>query len=1062
MLKHLLSSFLMISFLLLSISVAAQNNTIDTSASSFVTRALAYLKSKEELDSTSIYLEKARQIYLQHKDFENYIFTFIETAKIFYAANYYEKGINVLNQVDKDVMVSMPSYEGQIEVTYQIARGHYFMKNYDTCINLIQRNLLKMDSVSLAFADHNNLLGVSYRSKGMNLEALNAYQKTISIRKQLLGAKHTQVASVLNNMGVAYEYLKLYNKALECYNKAFNIRVEILRKDDPTLANVLLNMGGLFDAKGEYDNAIQCYKRALAIYQANPENFEARIADIFNNLAITYKSKGSYQESTSYFQQAMHKYERLPEEQSENIANVYTNWANLVELQKNYTKAIDLQQQAINLYTKVLEPTYPSVIRAKNNLGINYYKNGEYDKALAQLQSLEPFLENNTEQRERFANVCNDLADVYYKLNNLSEAKAYNQKALTIQQDLFGNKSYRLAYTYNNLAQIAEYEDKRDSALFYLQQALIANHENFTAKDLHTVPPVEGFYKYDYYITSLLHKAHVTSLTRQESDLLEAAKLYSVADSVLLQVRNELLSAEDKIQLAEKVNELSQGAIENYIQLAQVTGNQDFMEKAFQISEENKNAVLAQSIAANQATHFAGIPDSLITLEDQLQSDIHFYKTELARQPDSLKTILYNNELFTAQVNYRDLITQLEKDFPAYYQLKYDRTLPRVRAIQEALPESTALLSYFTGDTILYSFVITKNNFEVHRSPVDKGFETKQIGLRKSIQRALNEDYVELSYDLYKTLFPFTLDNKIQSLVIISDGTLSKLPFEALLSEKVNANNIQFNKLPYLLNKYDISYALSAGFYYKKQQENDIPQQYKEGLIAYAPVFSDRTEVVFFNRDARNPFISDNDAINPAITRENKYVAPLPATKSEVEAIASLFQQKKQKVNLYLYQNANEKQLKNSDLQQSNFIHIATHGFINEQQPDLSGLLLFPDTTNQEDNVLYTGEIYNFHLQAQLVVLSACETGLGKVANGEGLLGMSRAFFYAGAQNLMVSLWKVDDQATSDLMVQFYKTYLEQAQNKFAQSLRQAKQALIRSETFSHPKYWSAFVLLGQ
>jgi CHAT domain-containing protein len=334
------------------------------------------------------------------------------------------------------------------------------------------------------------------------------------------------------------------------------------------------------------------------------------------------------------------------------------------------------------------------------------------------------------------------------------------------------------------------------------------------------------------------------------------------------------------------------------------------------------------------------------------------------------------------------------------------------------------------------------------------------VGFRKSIINKLDEDYTELAFSLYQQLFPFTFDATIQALIIIPDGNLSKLPFEALLSKKVNPRNtFNFSQLPYLVNDYDIHYALSARLYQEAQTASATPPS-NEGLLAYAPVFAEPQSVNLFLTGSRNP-LADPGTTRP-MTMDGQFIAALPATANEIEAIADVFKEKGQKATTYLFKNANEKQLKQSDLRQSRYLHIATHGFIREDQPDLSGLLLFPDTTEREDHILYSGEVYNLDLNAQLVVLSACETGLGKVANGEGLLGLSRAFFYAGAENLVVSLWKVNDQATADLMVDFYQQHLNSANPQFAKPLRQAKLDMMRSADFSHPYYWSAFVLIGR
>ncbi|HMO40937.1 MAG TPA: CHAT domain-containing protein [Saprospiraceae bacterium] len=1027
-------------------------------------RALVLYDNNEKLDSAAIYLQKTRKIFLDSKEWNNYILFSLDVAQKLYRIRYYDEGIQYLQQTDQDIASVKTTNDAQrIELKYQMARGHYFLGNNDECIIIVENNLTKLDNTSSDYANHNNLLGATLRRKGLTLKAIDAYEKTLTIRKRALGARHDQVASILNNIGNAYVDLGLYSKALQSLNEALQIREEKLGSDHPNIATILLNLGTLFHFKGDENKAIQYYHRALAIFKASPAEYEVRIADIFNNLAFSYKNKGAFQESTAYHQQAIQKYQSLPKDYSVEIGNVYVNWSNLAALQKDHIKEVELAEKAIVLYKQTLEANHPRLVAAHNNLGIAYANTGDYEGAIAELKSLIPLIENDTEQREQFANLHNDIGDVYFKVGNFAEAKAYNERALTIQQELFDDKSYKLAYTYNSLAKIAEAAGRNEQALQYLQAALAANHAEFEIEYGNAAPPPWGFFKFDYFVESLLHKARLLRRSADAPALIQASLLYTVADSALTQVRDELLSADDKIRLSEKVFELSQAAIANYVQLAEATGDSRYLQEAFLFSEKSKSNVLSQSIQANQAKQFAGIPDSLIALEDQLQSDINFYNLKLVEQPDSTQRVLYQNERFAAQQAYRNLVEKLESEYPFYYQLKYDRTTPQVQALQFALPERTAMVSYFTGDSVLYSFVLTKEDFQVHRSPIGADFYEQQVGFRKSITNKLDADYVALAHNLYQILFPFILDRRVESLIIIPDGTLNKLPFEALLTKRFNPRgNINFTRLPYLLNNYQVNYALSATLYYQQEATMSALNVAGEGLLAYAPVFSKPQEVGLFANEFRNPIAAIESETSRTSILNGPYISALPATADEVRAIEQIFQQKGQKVSTYLFEDANEQQLKASNLQRSKYIHIATHGFINEAQPDLSGLLLFPTTKGREDHILYAGEVYNLNLSAELVVLSACETGLGKVASGEGLLGLSRAFRYAGANNLVVSLWKVQDRATADLMVRFYQQHLNGQAKGFSIPLRQAKLDLIRSETFSHPYFWSAFVLIGQ
>jgi CHAT domain-containing protein len=190
------------------------------------------------------------------------------------------------------------------------------------------------------------------------------------------------------------------------------------------------------------------------------------------------------------------------------------------------------------------------------------------------------------------------------------------------------------------------------------------------------------------------------------------------------------------------------------------------------------------------------------------------------------------------------------------------------------------------------------------------------------------------------------------------------------------------------------------------------------------------------------------------------YVSPLLASQKEVQAIADLFAQKGHQAKVYLHAEAKEDILKTTDVSSYKYVHIATHGFVDEQYPELSGLLFAQDSTSSEDGILYTGELYNLQLQAELVTLSACETGLGKLAKGEGLIGLTRAMLYAGARNVVVSFWKVPDESTAELMGYFYKALL--AGKGKGEALQAAKLQMLRRSEYNHTFFWAPFILIGK
>ena len=194
-------------------------------------------------------------------------------------------------------------------------------------------------------------------------------------------------------------------------------------------------------------------------------------------------------------------------------------------------------------------------------------------------------------------------------------------------------------------------------------------------------------------------------------------------------------------------------------------------------------------------------------------------------------------------------------------------------------------------------------------------------------------------------------------------------------------------------------------------------------------------------------------------TSSNRFIL----SEDEVKEIYSIFDKNGYRSKALLFSSAQKDFVMSDSLRNYNIIHFATHGFVNSESPELSGIQLAITNKSKDEGILYSGDIYNLKLNAELVVLSACETGLGKISKGEGIIGLSRAFLYAGASNLIVSLWKVSDVSTSELMIEFYKNILgkKDVNHSYSSDLRSAKLELISNKKFAKPYYWSPFILLG-
>jgi CHAT domain-containing protein len=371
------------------------------------------------------------------------------------------------------------------------------------------------------------------------------------------------------------------------------------------------------------------------------------------------------------------------------------------------------------------------------------------------------------------------------------------------------------------------------------------------------------------------------------------------------------------------------------------------------------------------------------------------------------------------------------------------------------------------------------------------------------MQSNLTEDilrYGNLAFELYEQFFPSDLIKnkhfaKIENLIVLPDGVMASIPLETLFTEKYKTqwtgweNTAYFSEMPFLIKKYNISYSYSATLFkntFPKEKQTDIELTNINDWLAFAPVFDDNNtngtsavsrKLLLDLEKEKN----ENAIVKRSYLQDGSYVSPLPGTLDEVNDIFELFDKSGKKSKYYIKSNASEETVKSGELEKYQILHFATHGFVNTEKPELSGILMAQDTSTsfesyedmygniaqQNDGILYQSEIYNMQLNADLVVLSACETGLGKITSGEGVIGLTRALLYAGTKNIIVSLWQVSDESTSQLMINFYKNLLSdknfgKVDTEFGEYLRQAKLKMISEGKYAHPFYWSPFILIGK
>ncbi len=899
------------------------------------------------------------------------------------------------------------------------------------------------------------------------------------MREDAMGTDHPMTADAYMNIGNLYVNMSEFEKAENYYEKALKIFLDNFGLKSHETASVYLNIATLHFGRGDQEKALKYNLKSLEIKKQLNDINSPNIITCYNMAAVIYQFRGEYDIALQYLQKAFDISTTNFGDDDYRTANVYFNTASIYADKKEFDKALEFNFKALKSRLKNLDSLSVDISQSYQNIGNIYTETQNFVQALNYYNKSMYILQKNSEfNAPNYPMIFESFAELYLKQNNIDSSLFYAQKALNSSIKIYGKRNFNTAKLYNLLGDIAFAESNFDKAMLCYQKAIVFNTETFTDSiNFADNPTRENPFKINVLSKSILKKASCFEKKYEKSssvnDLISALTNYMAADKLFDKFRQQQKSEKDKILLGKETSEMYEKAINLCYKLFQTTKNKEYIETCFYFSEKNKSAILLEALSGSEAQNFAGIPDKLLEKEHQLSTDITFFQNKLAEDPENPLNIEFRSKLFDLNTSYDSLIAVFENKYPKYFRLKYYTQIADSKEISKILDKKTALLSYFVGDNSAFVFIIDKKNLNIAKLELNKNFSSDVTLLRESFFSTQNQDlivFIEKSNLIFNSLLAGKIPSKIENLIFIPDGILNKFPFEVLLYEKYNGTPGEFEKYPFLIKNYNISYSYSANLFYKtnpKTKEEGPEIKDLRDWLALAPVFNDANTSETSLRTRALVAKCDNSLIDKntrgCIIRGNR-ITPLPGTESEVKEIFNLFDSQNRKAEVKLYNTASEKYMKSDSISKFRTIHIATHGFVNSENPELSGILLSPSDSVFNDGILSAGEIYNLKLNSDLVVLSACETGLGKFEKGEGVIGLTRALLYAGTKNIIVSLWQVSDASTSQLMIDFYTKYLGNQKKKknFAPALAGAKRKLISEKKYAHPFYWSPFILIGK
>ncbi len=905
--------------------------------------------------------------------------------------------------------------------------------------------------------------------------ALKLLQKAKDIYLQLGQNKDLKLAEILNYIGTVYYFMGDFKSAIHYQEEAFAIQIEVLGAEHEEVLQSTIDLASMYATITQYEKALSYFDKVIELRPTLIDT-PSTLSNYFHiNKGVCYTRMGDFGRAIPYFQKALQIAEQL-DDPEESISIAY-NWlgicySRITEVEKAidaYQKAIDYNIAHGKKYSERTAGPYVHLGEIHNASGqhqeaINYFK-----KALHIQTTL------NGEKSDGAAFSYKGLGRAYLFLMDFEEANKYLQKALAIRLENIGAHGLFIADIYISLIFLHIQKKEYIQALQYSQKALYAFTDACSQEDIYDNPPLEKI-QHALGIDLLSGKAkafHALFLTEKDPKYLEAALTNAqLTIDLLEQMRNSYRSDDSKLALPKVHHDSYITGINISYTAWEHTGKKDLLEQAFGFAEKAKAALLLGAMQEGMAKAASLIPDDMLQKEKQLRTQLSQIEQAVQQKEAEKEEAGKEAEIRTLQVEYLayqqaylQLMDQLEADYPDYYQLKYQNQTASISQIQELLQLGELLIEYSLYEESLFVFAIDKDHVSFKKIPRPEDLEKTIDAFGKRMFMSDIEEYGRLASKLYQELLqPIEAALKGKNkLLIIPDGILQRLSFDALIVP-LSTSIEEFSELPYLIKTFDIQYHYSATLLWFAHQKKASKTQTSTGnFLGLAPIKFGQTEAAsngYILKSGKNGK-KDRKLILKSGGNEQVALMDLEETETEVKTVYELFEGQEKDAIALFYDMASKENLL-AHIQDYQYVLLSTHGFSNAQHSALSGLNLYEnremDNKDSEANKLYISEIMNLQLSAELVVLSSCESGVGKLQKGEGMMGLHRAFLYAGVQNIVYSLFKVRQDSTRLLVEAMFRFIL--AGDSYAAALRKAKIALIEDELME-PVDWAGFALIG-
>lgn len=899
-------------------------------------------------------------------------------------------------------------------------------------------------------------LGMSEGKLGNVALELQHLQEAIDWRSRAYGPEHTSLSTVYVNMGAALLRAERYPEAIDIYRKVIVVRERELGPNHEKLIAPYQNLSIALKKMGNYEDTKACFQKIEGILRHNAKPDDLRYAYLYEGMANMYDDRGDFALSIACHQKALFiRMDKLGEDHDD-TANSYFNIGNVLRKSGKYQEALSSYEKGCAIYRRILGDAHVYTADCNGTMASCYIPLGRMKEAEAAYRNaLDTILLHNGETGEYAGDALSSMGYFYTMSGQFDLAAHYLNRSLIVFKALQGDHGRWVAELYYQLGQLHHRQRHYAQADSFFRQSLEATYFDADKPDFSACSNV------DLVFEPLVSLAIVTArqeryqqamqyfqLSQQLNDVVRMERTDDWDRSLLL--RNELLVTEGIMAVSFVQGKLHPEADPNFL---------------FVSSGRCKSLALLSSVKNAEALHFGGVPDDMVSKERTLKSEVSYYQskiTEFRMSGGAITAALalgLSEKYLQAKLRYDGFIDQLEQSCPRYHQLKYKTNPLSLAELQAEISPLQTLIEYFVCDTAVYLFAVRLDTFAAVEIKQNASFELNALvrQLRSSLTNDKGykdpsnthyntnaADYAQAAFALYQKLIAPISSVLTSKVIIVPDGILGYIPFDALLTENPAAPN-RYHNHHYLGEAKQISYAYSAALLREMRQKKHATKP-TQTLLALAP----------FYRGNPNDLLEWADTTASGTSKGGDQLTSLRFSGQEIKDVANIFKGKP-----YFGVQA-DKTAYQKEVDKYRIIHLSTHGKANDLVGEYAWLAFATPGDTLSFEKLYVKDIYNLTLNADMIALSACETGIGEWRRGEGIISLARAYAYAGAKSIVTTLWPVNDERTAELMRLFYQNLKNGTDKDVA--LWKAKKDFIqlhKKDNGAHPFFWSGFIPIG-